>query len=425
MVWRGTEFERACVERGWERPSVFLSVFAQAAHMLGEPVTLTDRQFRRWCLPNPPRPRPKAWRVLHAMFGINPADLGFPPAPYGETNPCTFLITDQTEETDVNRRTFVTGAVGATAGVALGSFTAPEAVGMQHVQELRAGLRALRTMGDAHGGSDVRPLAIRHLNRVRRVIETSSYPDSIGRRLRLLAGETASRCAYIHFDASDQETARHYWNEALTIGITLGNDELKTQALAMLGFQANYEKQPRQARDLLAAARQYAETMGSPVLLSIIASREARALSLMGDHSAARAELARAMRLMERPERSRPAPDWTAFYDHSEFEVVQAKLYTECGQHKAAVPYFRASLTHTGASFGRNRAGRQFVLAHSLVRANEVDEGAAIALAALDQLREVSSGQVRHRVVEVRDALARVETASARESAEALTQHLN
>ncbi|RCG29788.1 hypothetical protein DQ384_19665 [Sphaerisporangium album] len=425
MGRQGTLFEQACADRGWDRPAAFLAAFTQAAYMVGEPVELTDRQFRRWCLPNPPRPRQKAWRVLHAMFGVNPADLGFPPAPYGEINPCSFLITDQIEESDVNRRTFVTTAMGTTAGAALGAFTPPEAVGTPHVQELRAGLRALRTLGDAHGGSEVRALAVRHLHRIRRIIETSTYSDSIGRQLRLLAGETANRCAYLHFDACEQDKARHYWNEGLTIGTTLDHTDLKVQSLAMLGLQANYEKRPRHALDLLAAARHQAQPLGSPVLLSIIASREARALSLMGDHAGARAALTRAMRILERPRTGPPSPDWTAFYDQSETEVIQAHLFTDAGKHKAAIPYYQSSVAHTGTSFGRNRAGRQFVLAQCLVQAGEVDDGASLAIIALGQLREISSGQIRRRAVEARDTLAAVDSAGARESADALTRHLN
>ncbi|MEV6985431.1 hypothetical protein AB0M95_29795 [Sphaerisporangium sp. NPDC051017] len=424
MGRQGALFEQACADRGWDRPAAFLAAFAQAAYMVGEPVELTARQFRRWCLPNPPRPRQKAWRVLHAMFGVNPADLGFPPAPYGEINPCTFLITDQTEETDVNRRTFVTAAMGTTAGAALGAFTPPEAVGTPHVQELRAGLRALDTLVDLHGGTDVRALAVRHLNRIRRIIETSTYSDSIGRQLHLLAGQTANSCAYMHFDACEQDTARHYWYEGLTIATMSDNTEIKIEALAMLGLQANYEERPRHAHQLLAAARHHAEALGSPVLLSIIASREANALSLLGDHAGARAALTRSLRLMERPRTGRPSPGWTAFYDQSEAEVIQAHLFTKAGKHKAAIPYFQASVAHTGASYGRNLTGRQFALAHSLVQAGEVDEGAALAVTTLGKLREVSSGRVRRRAVEVRDALASVDSHTAREAAQALTNHL-
>ncbi|GII78102.1 hypothetical protein Sru01_30840 [Sphaerisporangium rufum] len=424
MEQQETLFGRACADRGWERPAAFLAAFTQAARMIGEPVKLTARQYRRWCMPHPPRPRQRAWRVLHAMFGVNPADLGFPPAPYGEINPCTFLITDEIEESDVKRRTFVATAMGTAAGATLGAFTPAEAVGTPHVQELRAGLRALRTLGDAHGGTEVRSLAVRHLIRIRRVIEAGSYSESIGRQLRLLAGEAANRCAYLHFDACDQDQARHYWHEALAIGTTLDDDTLKAQALAMLGLQANYQKRPRQALDVLGAARRHAESIGSPVLLSIIASREADAFSLMGDHPAANARLAQAMRLMEHPQRGRRAPEWTAFYDRAEIEVSQAHMLTEAGKHRAALPYYQAAVTHTRGAYGRNLAARQFALADKFLKAGEAEEGAAAALTGLEHLSEVSSGQVRARMVEVRDALLAVDTADAREAADAITQRL-
>ncbi|MFG3268496.1 hypothetical protein [Streptomyces bobili] len=77
-----TPFARECAARGWDRPAAFLRAFETTADLMGEPVAVTDRQFRRWRRPDPPRPRPRAWRVLHAMFGMGPLNLGFPgPAP--------------------------------------------------------------------------------------------------------------------------------------------------------------------------------------------------------------------------------------------------------------------------------------------------------------------------------------------------------
>jgi len=73
-----TLFEHACVAAGWGKPADFLRAFDEAAELLGEAVTLTDRQARRWRGPCPPMPRARAWRVLHAMFACDPRDLGFP-----------------------------------------------------------------------------------------------------------------------------------------------------------------------------------------------------------------------------------------------------------------------------------------------------------------------------------------------------------
>ena len=83
----------------------------------------------------------------------------------------------------MDRRAFLTDSVGAAAGVSLPPpMTSPGpsgAVGTTHLVELREQLRYLYHLDDAHGGDDVCSLAVRHLRRVRRVVNTCSYPDTI------------------------------------------------------------------------------------------------------------------------------------------------------------------------------------------------------------------------------------------------------
>lgn len=412
-----TPFTRECAARGWDKPAVFLRAFEKTAAMVGEPVAVTDRQFRRWRQPNPPKPRPRAWRVLHAMFGTSPTDLGFPgPAPGAtvEVGP------GRGEVVRVDRRAFVADTVGAAAGLALGS---TDAVGTSHVVELREGLRSLYTLDDAYGGGDVRSLAVRHLSRVRRVINTGTYPDTIGRQLQLLAGETAEQCAWLYYDADEQDTARRYWGEALTTATMLRDVNLEVLVLASLSMQASFEGRPRDGYDLARAAHERAVALGSPILLSLIAAREARALALLGDQSSARRRLAESMRMVERPDRGRPAPPWAAFHGHAELDYAHGLIYTDGGRHKAAVPFLRAALAHQDRTYGRNRALYRLTLARGLVQAGEVDEGAAEAVGSLEHLEEVESGRVMRRLAEVRVLLDGADATSAREAVGELTEY--
>ncbi|MFD7447226.1 hypothetical protein [Streptomyces sp. NPDC059909] len=412
-----TPFARECAARGWDQPAMFLRAFESTAALVGEEVAVTDRQFRRWRQPAPPRPRPRAWRVLHAMFGVSPLDLGFPgPAPSATVETSTRHV----EGVSVDRRAFVADTLGAAAGLVVG---ATDAVGTAHIVELREGLRSLYTLDDAYGGGDVRSLAVRHLRRVRRVINTGSYPDTIGRQLQLLAGETAEQCAWLYYDADDQDTARRYWGEALTTATMLRDVSLEVLVLASLSMQASYEGRPRDGYDLALAAHERAVNLGSPVLLSLIASREARALTLMRDQSSARKRLADSMRMVDRSDHGRPAPEWAAFHGHAELDYAQGLLYTEAGHHKAAVPFLHAALAHQDRSYGRNRALYRLTLARGLVQAGEVDEGAAEAVGSLEHLEEVESRRVTRRLTEVRDLLASVDAASARQAGEELTEH--
>lgn len=412
-----TPFVRECAARGWAKPSAFLRAFDSAASLLGEQVTVTDRQFRRWRLPAPPRPRLRAWRVLHAMFGTSPLDLGFP-GPEPSATPEAASI--HREGALMDRRAFVTDTFGAVAGLTLGT---ADAVGTAHVVELREGLRSLYTLDDAYGGGDVRSLAVRHLTRIRRVINTGTYPETIGRQLRLLAGETAEHCAWLYYDADDQDTARRYWGEALTTATMLRDEGLEVLVLAALSMQANYEGRPRDGFDLARAAHRCAMSLGSPVLLSLIAARESRALALMGDRSGARKRLADSMRMVDRTDRGRPAPEWAAFHGHAELDYAQGLLYTDAGHHKAAVPFLRAALAHQDRTYGRNRALYRLTLARGLVQAGEADEGAAEAVGSLNQLEEVESGRVTRRMTEVRELLEAVDAVSARAAAEELAEY--
>ncbi|MFF1675695.1 hypothetical protein ACFVYG_06560 [Streptomyces sp. NPDC058256] len=419
-----TSFARACIERGWSKPSQFIPAFDATAELVGEQVSVTDRQFRRWRQPEPPKPHPPAWRVLHAMFGTDPVDLGFPGPGPSTTADASHA---PPEEVRVDRRTFVADSLGAAAGLAVvgsrESTGIPEAVGTAHLLELREGLRSLYTLDDAYGGGDVRSLAVRHLRRVRRIINTSSFPDTIGRQLQLLVGETAEHCAWLYYDADDQDKARGYWGEALTTATMLHDAGLQVLIMISLSMQASYEDRPRDGYDLARAAHQLAVPFGSPVLLSLIATRETRALALMRDPSGARKRLAESMRMVERSDRGRPAPDWAAFHGHAELDYAQGLLYSETGHHKAAVPFLRAALAHQDRSYGRNRALYRMTLARGLVQAGEVDEGAAEAVGSLTHLEEVESGRVTRRVTEVRDLLRGVEATSAREAAEQLTEY--
>jgi tetratricopeptide (TPR) repeat protein len=423
-----TLFEQACIAQGWDQPAKFVRAFDETAALLGEPVTVTTRHVRRWLRETPPpSPRARPWRVIHAMFGVVPTELGFLTPPPGVTVRSTTLLAQ--EGTSVHRRAFLHDTIGAAAAVTLPAPSTPPsrtgAIGTAHLLELREGLRSLYHLDDAYGGGDVRSLAVKHLRRVRRVINTRQYPDSIGRQLRLLAGETAEHCAWLYYDAGDQDKATSYWGEALTTATMLRESSLEILVLASLSMQASHEGRPRDGYDLARAAQERAAHYGSPVLQSLIASREARALSLLGDDVTARRRLADSMRLVERNGKGRPSPDWAAFHGHAELDYAQGLLYNEAGHHGRAVAFLRAALDHQDRTYGRNRALYRLTLSRSLIHAGEVDEGAGQAVESLDHLDEVESGRVLRRLTEVVDLLDQADAASARDASEELTQYLH
>jgi hypothetical protein len=424
-----TPFTQACIEHGWENPVDFLRAFQATADILGEPIDVTDRQFRRWKKPNPPGPRVRAWRVLHAMFDVNPQLLGFPGPPPGAEDPAApFPLPRGTSPVD--RRALLADTVGLAAAT-LPAHTRPltpagssGAVGTVHVLELRQGLLSLFQLDNAYGGDDVRSLAARHLRRIRRILNTRSYPETIGRQLHLLAGEAAEHCGWLAYDADDQDGARQYWGEALTTASVLRDASLQVLVFSSMSLQACHEGRPREGLELARAAQERATRLNSPTLRSIIAAREARALSLMNDGRGAGQRMSEAIRLVDRGRAGRPAPQWAAFHGHAELDYSQGLLYTELGHHGAAVQFLRAALDHQDRTYGRNRALYRLTLASGLVKSGDVDEGAAHAVESLEHLEEVESGRVTRRLREVTELLREHDAGPARQAVEELTEYV-
>ncbi|MFC9746854.1 hypothetical protein [Streptomyces niveus] len=330
----------------------------------------------------------------------------------------------------MDRRAFLADSLGAATAVRLPASAQSltprgksAAIGTTHLLELREGLRSLVQLDDAYGGDEVRSLAVRHLRRVRRIINTGEYPDTIGRQLQLLVGESAEHCGWLAYDADDQDSARRYWGEALTTATMLRDLNLEVMIFSSMSLQACYEDRPRDGLDLARAAQERAARLGSPVLRSLIASREARALSLLGEGKSATRRLSEAMRLVDGADTGPPSPEWAAFHGHAELDYAQGLLYTELGHHHAAVQFLRAALAHQDRTYGRNRALYRLTLARSLVKAGEVDEGSAHAVGSLEHLEEVESGRVTRRLGEVTGLLRHGDAETARRAVEELTEY--
>ncbi|MFE9659860.1 hypothetical protein [Streptomyces sp. NPDC005955] len=332
--------------------------------------------------------------------------------------------------TSVERRAFLTDAAGVAASTSLPTYTRPVtppgssgAIGVVHLLELREGLNSLFVLDAAYGGSDVLRLAVRHLHRVRRVLNEGRPPEAIARQLHLLVSETAGFCGWLAYDAEDQNAARRYWGEALAAATMVQDAHLQAYVFGFMSLQARHENRPREAVDLARAAQERAARLDSPALRSIMAAREAGALSFLADASGASKKLAESRRLLDRP-RGRPAPEWAAFHGHAELDNWEASLHINAGRHNAAIPFLRQTLARQDQMYGRNRALYRIRLATTLVKAGEIDEGAAHAVETIPSLEEVESGRVAKEISKVTNLLRWQDADCARQAVACLTDYV-
>ncbi|MFG3001476.1 hypothetical protein [Streptomyces sp. NPDC048340] len=408
---------------GWRSPATFIRVYAAVARRIGEREDVTDRQVRRWRAPSPPCPQPGRQRVLEAMLGIPLEQAGFR-VPEHRRNPVTVPVPvldpipelRERRPDSMERRTVlaaVGGAALAVTGIGAPAATAYDGprVGTDTVTDLRQGLSALYGLDDRFGGNTVGPLAAAHHTRIRRLIDTGSYPETIGRQLRLISGETAEHVGWLAFDAGDHTRARTYWSQAQDTATELRDDSLAVVVLASMSLLELREQQPRLALDHARRAASLAAPWAPPSLLSILATREARALAMLGDSASARSTLANAARLYEKDRGSRPAPDWTTFHGPAELAAAQAELFTAAGHHRAAVSWLRRALERQETTYARNEVLQRAGLAGALARSGEADEAAHHIEQGEALLTEVSSGRARESLAVARRELHRVRPA--------------
>lgn len=430
-----TPFTRLCERFQWSSPSVFVQVYAATAEKLGEPEGLSARQFQRWREPEPPCPQPGRQRVLEAMLGVPLEQAGFTVPEHRRNAVFTLPLTEpvlSTPETtdDVNRRAFLAlsggAALAAAAPLAHPDDSRPAdrpRLGSVEIADLRSGLAALYGLDDRFGGTTVGPLASAHLSRVERLIATADYPETIGRQLRLIAGETAEHVAWLAFDAADHNRARTHWSHALKRAEELHDDSLRVIVMASMSLLNLREKEPQEGLRLAQAAEERAKKWAPPSLLSILVTRQARALAHLGDHESARATLTRAARLYEKDQGTRPAPDWTLFHGPAGLAHAQASLFSAIGHHHGAVHWLRASLQRQEATYARNEALGRFTLAGALAQAGEADEAAHELTQGAVLLTEVSSGRARQALREAHEHLVQADPRFGRTTEHLLTEH--
>lgn len=401
-------------ERGWYSQQELADAFEEEARRIGARVGVSVRQIRRWESRVPPWPKPLMRRVLVSLFGLEPDRLGFS-AP-------TLVVSDEGGAASaVNRRRFVAEVAAVTGARALPEFPAGPAgaqgspvsrLGTEHVAQLWDNMAALDQLDDAYGGAEVRTLALRHLARVRRLINSAAYSPGVGLELQGVAGALSERCAWMSFDSLRYSEATALWGEALTVAEILEDPLLRVTVLAGMALQANARERPRDALALIRAAQRSAGVVRSPTLTSVLALRESRALWGMHDESGANAAMTRAWKSLERPA-FEPEPPWVAFHGPAEIAFGQGLNLQKAGRYKAAVACFRASLQQVDQGFVRNGYLYAVSLAETLAKQGEVEEACAHAEALANDLPEIASTRVRGGLRRIANALAGVDAVQA------------
>jgi transcriptional regulator with XRE-family HTH domain len=323
------------------------------------------------------------------------------------------------EDDPLDRRAFLSAAVATTALPVLPALPAGklgERVGPEHVGQLRTSVAALDALDDAYGGDEVRTLALRHLARVRRLVNGADYGETIGMQLQEVAGELSERCGWLSFDSYRHQEALAHWGEALTVADVVGSQHLRVTVLASMALQHIAHGRPRDGLHLLQAAqRTNLRGADSPAMASLLKCRESRALCRVGDRAGSVAAMNTAVSAFDRTRRD-PDPEWVAFHGPAELAFAQGLNHVDAGELPAAVTCLRGALTCREDGFVRNGYLYRVSLAEALIGLGAVDEACGYAHQVVTDLPEIASVRVHGGLGRIAKALEPVEASIARDT---------
>ncbi|MFI1730172.1 hypothetical protein ACH40E_13225 [Streptomyces acidicola] len=420
--------------RGQRSPGEFAAAVRRAAREIGERVSCDARYVGRVESGEIRCPNYAYERVfLHMFPGRTLTDLGFAPrsavrgrgartgpedpssrtenlsyAPHETDGACEPYDTQETdqnhEESDVQRRAFMTGGTATVAAVSLGPLTYGGAaaaagrpvrrVGSSEAGALEDAVRRIRLLDDRHGADGLYRRAAAPLRTAYALLDAGAARQATTDRLYAGAGELAISVGWLAHDSGRFDDARSHYAEALATARMSGDPGLEAHAFCNTAFLARDAGRPREAVRAAQAAQRVARPLGSPRLMSLLALREAGGWAGLADRTGCEQALARAQALFERG-LSDADPEWMTFYGEAELEGLEAQCWSTLGDWPRAARHARRAARLQDPHFTRNIALYTAELADDLARGGRPDEAAAAGMDVLDLLDEVQSSRIQ------------------------------
>ncbi|MFD5078311.1 hypothetical protein [Streptomyces sp. NPDC058371] len=431
--------------RGQRSPGEFAAAVRRAAREISERVSCDARYIGRVEAGEIRCPNYAYERVfLHMFPGRTLVDLGFAPRssvrgrgartsdeapsahltslpcaphetaracdPYDTQDACdTHEYHDQNhEESDVQRRAFMTGGTASVAVASLGpfglTFDSPAAAtdagrpvhraGRPEAGALEEAVRKIRLLDDRHGADGLYRRAATPLRTAYALLDAGTMRQTTADRLYAGAGELAISVGWLAHDSGRFDDARSHYAEALATARMSGDPGLEAHAFCNTAFLARDAGRPREAVRAAQAAQRAAGPLGSPRLMSLLALREAGGWAGLADRTGCERALARAQALYERGP-SESDPEWMSFYGEAELEGLEAQCRSTLGDWPRAARHARRAAHLQDPHFTRNIALYTAELADDLARGGRPDEAAAAGLRVLDLLDEVQSSRIQ------------------------------
>lgn len=319
----------------------------------------------------------------------------------GRRAPSAAVIAAYERETGirVDRRSFL--ALPALAVVP--DLPVPQAeslkIGPDTVSHLIRRAARLRQTDNLLGGADTYRMFLSELESSQRLAKSAMYDETTGRALFALIAEQAQQAGWSAFDAGWQDRARVLYKLSHEAAQEAQDEALTGNALAFLAYAAE-----RDAVSTAGSAVEYAGPGVPGAVRALLLERLAWAHAAAGQPRDMERALDAAHEALTRD--GGLSPDWAAWVDASELQIMTGRCWAQLRQPRRAIPVLEPVLDAYPDAWGRDKALYLTWLADAYRDAGEVEQSAATLGKAHVLSAGVASVRPRQRITEVAGTLA-------------------
>ena len=307
-------------------------------------------------------------------------------------------------EISVLRRDFIKlGSAVAVPGLIAGlsgdaNLSAQNRVASEVTDELRRRIVRLRRLDNHLGGADTYQLYVSEANITARLLKDGSYSEAIQRELLSIYAEQAQQAGWSAFDAGWSAEASTLYQRSYAAATEAGDAGLAGNALAFRAYQLLGEGQP--ASEMTDRSIHTAEAGGAhPGVLALLYERGAWTYALAGDVEATARALGKAEAALA--QESDNPPDYAAWVDETELQIMTGRCWTELRKPLRAVPALERALSKYGDYHARDKALYLSWLADSYIDAAEQERAIEVVEQAAALATDVASVRPRQRLRKV------------------------
>ncbi|MGW6528377.1 helix-turn-helix domain-containing protein [Streptomyces venezuelae] len=334
-----------------------------------------------------------ALRIPGHLVGL--ADRPWEPVPTG----------GGAEVDEVLRRRFVQVA-GLTATMPTALAASSGRIGQRDVARLRERTVRLRRLDDVLGGGDTYRLYTAEYQATKAKLRDARYDEATRRALLALLAEQAQQAGWAAFDGGRETDAVSLYEASRAAALEAEDAALAGNSLAFLAYQ-RLGGDRRAGAEIASQSTRTIDASTPASVRALLHERRAWACAVASMPTEAERSLAAADEALA-DVHGQPQPDWAAWVDRTELDIMTGRCWAELRRPLRAVPVLEAALNRYDDSHARDKSLYSSWLAHAYLTAGEAEQAAAVVSRALALADGVASVRPRQRLAPVIDDLSAV-----------------